>query len=114
MTTDYQIILIVITIIGFIISIMFYIYFVYIPATRAASNLDIIAKQGEDAITLVEDRIQTVKDVTAETLLQTCKTICQTVQAYNSSILGPPCPLTQSAIPAYCDPAIFNLTTCGT
>lgn len=93
---------------------MFYIYFVYIPATRAASNLNVIAQHGEDVITLVEDRIQTVKDVTAETLLQTCKTICQTVQLYNSSIFAVSCPLTQQAIPAYCDPTIFNLTSCGT
>ena len=114
MITDYEIILIIITIITIIISLAFYVFFVYIPAARAADQLDIIVGQGEDVIDLVEDRITTVREDTAETLFAVCKTVCQAVHELNDLFSFLPCKLEQQAIPAYCDPLIFNVDgLCG-
>ena len=120
MVSDYQITLIVITIISFIISIAFYIYFVYVPAGRAASELTTVVGQGQAAITLIEDRIETVRENTAAALTQVCTKVCQTVCLYNSTFGSgiPGCALNQQAVPAYCDPTIYNVSpgtcTCGT
>ena len=114
MITDYEIILIIITIITIIISLAFYVFFVYIPAARAADQLDILVGQGEDVITLVEDRIETVKEDTADTLFAVCKTVCTVVQDLNNLFMGIHCKLEQQAIPAYCDPLVFNVDgLCG-
>lgn len=112
--TDYQIILIIITIIGFIISTAFYVYFVYLPATRAEDQLDIITAQGEDLITLINDRTSEIEQNTIENLRNTCEAISNLICSYNTkliffNIIYPPCDsggkcaLDTRAYPAFCN-----------
>ena len=110
MVTDYQIALIIITIIGFIISTAFYVYFVYLPAARAEEQLDTINKQGENLITLVNQRIVNVEDETAETLASVCESIKEAICLYNHNTffnnpcgsVFPRCVLGLEAYPQFC------------
>src|SRR4029079_3123588 len=123
--SDYQIVLIIITIIGFIISTAFYVYFVYLPATRAEDQLDIIAARGEDLITLVNRRTDEFEENTTETLKSVCETIKNLICTYNkqgilptppcSNVLGPFCGLTEQAYPNFCNqfsPFPTNICDC--
>jgi len=105
--TDYQIVLIIITIIGFIISTAFYVYFVYLPATRAEDQLDIIAAQGENLITLVNQRTDEFEQNTTANLKSTCEAIKNLICTYNTNIqcntVNRPCVLTSYAYPEFCN-----------
>ena len=50
MIYDYYVILIIITIIGFLLTITLSIYFIYLPAQRAAAKFDDIVIRGRDVI----------------------------------------------------------------
>lgn len=112
--TDYQMILIIITIIGFIISTAFYVYFVYLPAARAEDQLDEISQEGEDLLTLVNNRIVQAEEETVENLRGICESVQSIICQYNAnSTTGCPsslkCILTQEAYPQFCNQLIpFN------
>lgn len=117
MITDYQIALIIITIIGFIVTTAFYVYFVYLPAARAEAQLDLINKQGENLVTLVNQKIVDIGGETTASLKSSCEIFLQLICDYNANITtgcpvgieGPRCILTQEAYPKYCNPIVpFN------
>jgi len=101
--SDYLVTLIIITIIGFIISTAFYVYFVYLPASRIENQFEVVSKQATQVITTVNNRITSVEGATIETLLSTCESIRSFICAYNCSLLGSFCPLRQEAYPAFCE-----------
>ena len=107
LSSDYQIVLIVITIIGFIISTAFYVYFVYLPASRIEDQFEIINKQGEGLIDRINDRIDTVESETVEVLSSICSSIQAIICGYNSSEFGCTtpqfCPLSSKAYPEFCN-----------
>ena len=119
MITDYQIALIIITIIGFIISTAFYVYFVYLPAARAEDKIDIINKEGEDLITLVNQRVVDVQNATVETLESVCASVRSLICTYNH-VEGldpcgshpPRCVLSLDAYPTYCQDLVPFTDTC--
>ena len=119
MITDYQIILIIITILTIIISIALYTFFVYIPASRAAAQVDVLVNQGESIITTVNNQIENVREDTTETLNAVCRTICLVVHDVNEFITIIGCePLAGNlAVPAYCPEAFKDVgpgpTFCG-
>ena len=121
--SDYLVTLIIITIIGFIISTAFYIYFVYLPASRIEDQFGIINIEANQVIKTVNDRISNIESETTETLLSVCETLQAVICNYNSSdFLGncqstiPLCPLSIKAYPLYCQQLIpFNPScTCTT
>ena len=116
--TDYQIVIIIITIIGFIISTAFYVYFVYLPASRIEDQFDIISKQGEEVITTINDRIIDVENSTTETLTSICQSIRSLICTYNCLPVGGGCqnptsfcPLRSDAYPDYCN-SLVPFTSC--
>ena len=116
--TDYQIVIIIITIIGFIISTAFYVYFVYLPASRIEDQFEIVNEQAEEAITTVNNRITDVENITMETLLSVCESIQGYICAYNCSLggcLDPHsfCPLNNDAYPEFCKDLV-PFTSCPT
>lgn len=84
MITDYQIALIIISIVGTIISISLYVYFVYIPAARAENQIDIINQTGSEVIDVVNDRIEDIKETTSETLNSICDALHNLICTYNN------------------------------
>ena len=110
LTSDYQIVLIVITIIGFIISTAFYVYFVYLPASRIEDQFEIINKQGEGLIDRINERIDTVEGETVEVLSSICSSIQAIICGYNNTIFGDcqgmpggACALSTKAYPDFCN-----------
>ena len=110
MITDYQILLIIITIIGFIISTAFYIYFVYLPAARIEDQFDAINTAGTGLINKVNDGIPKIENNVVETLTSICNTINNIICGYNSSIIAKcnnpilsECSLSKKALPDYCN-----------
>jgi len=110
--TDYQIVLIIITIIGFIISTAFYVYFVYIPTARAETKIDTISAQGLALLDLVNQRINEAEGATTEALTGLCQSFATFITDYNcnSTFTGcPSCPtglcclLSQEAYPQFCN-----------
>lgn len=113
--SDYLVTIIIITIIGFIISTAFYVYFVYLPASRIEDQFEIINDQGEQIIKTVNSRITEVGDETVETLRSVCESIQSIICEYNNSRFGfcesaqPLCPLSIKAYPEYCQQLLpFN------
>ena len=108
--TDYQIVLIIIMIIGFIISTAFYVYFVYLPASRIEDQFEIINTRSNEVLDVVNQRIILAGDETVETLISVCGSIQSFICAYNCSPIGgnclvvgdPFCPLRIEAYPVYC------------
>ena len=119
LVTDYQIALIIITIIGFIVSTAFYVYFVYLPAARAEDQIDIIIGEGEDLITLVNQRVEDVQEETITTLTSVCESIKALICVYNHQNFTNPCGshpprcvLSLEAYPDYCQPFVPFTNTC--
>lgn len=120
MITDYQIALIIITIIGFIISTAFYVYFVYLPAARAEDQIDTIIKQGDQVITLVDQRIIDVEDETTATLISLCENIRGMICTYNRNLIfgvepcvNGFCVLDSRAYPDFCQQFVPFSDTCN-
>jgi hypothetical protein len=113
MVTDYQIFLIILTIIGFIITTALYVYFVYLPAARAEAQIDVIEQKGSDLIDLVNSQITTIEDNTTETIKSLCDSFFAIICQYNlnTSVLSQPCTapsgrhciLGSQAYPQYCE-----------
>lgn len=109
--TDYQILLIIITIIGFIISISFYIYFVYLPASRIENQFENINQEGLGLIDNINNKVPVIKNEVAETLTSLCKTFNNIICSYNASTIANcdpnnpsiNCALGSEAYPAYCN-----------
>ena len=117
--TDYQIVLIIIMIIGFIISTAFYVYFVYLPASRIEDQFEIINTRSNEVLDVVNQRIILAGDETVETLISVCSSLQQFLCLYNCSDLGfcttpiPTCPLSIKAYPDYCQTLVpFTPATC--
>jgi len=127
MVSDYQLTLIIITIIGFIISTAFYIYFVYLPASRIESQINTIAAKGSDLIDVVNTRAPVIEEEFVETLTSICTTIQNIICEYNQQeqftgfgcFLQPPtpcpnkCALTSQAYPAFCNSLVAFPESCN-
>jgi len=107
--TDYLITLIIITIIGFIVTTAFYVYFVYLPAARAEAQIDTINTQGENLITLVNERVLDFEEETIENLRGICESIRLFICKYNNNSITNPCipghlcKLESPAYPEFCN-----------
>jgi hypothetical protein len=117
MVTDYQIALIVITIIGFIISTAFYVYFVYIPAARAEDKIDTFSAQGEALVDLVNQGVTNIQEETIEILTNICESIKSLICTYNTRLPfegcnNDQCPLTLDAYPNYCKDLVPFTNSC--
>jgi hypothetical protein len=108
MIKDYQIILIIISIITLIITISLYIFFIYIPAARAADQLDVLVVQGTNIINVVDNAVESVQEAIPERVDDVCKGICSFIFGFNEFADNTPffggCVLlnTNKAIPSYC------------
>jgi len=110
-SSDYLVTIIIITIIGFIISTAFYVYFVYLPASRIEDQFEIINKQGGGLIDRINERIDTVEEETVEVLSSICASIQAIICGYNNGTIfgdcqgmpGGACALSTKAYPAFCN-----------
>lgn len=107
MQSDYQIIIIIILIITSIISLALYVALVYIPSSRAADQVDILSTQGTEVIDMINNEIDTIKDNTITLVNGICEGFCTGACTYNSRLVT--CPLSQEAIPSFCDPITYNI-----
>jgi len=112
MVTDYQIALIIITIIGFIITTAFYFYFVYLPADRAEQQLDTIISNSSDLITLANQKVIQIEDETMQSLISVCESIKELICAYNKAFgCIATCILNKEAYPEFCNQLVPFDTT---
>lgn len=116
LTTDYQIILIIITIVSFLISLGLYVYFIYLPIAEAEIKIDRVATSTEDVITLINQRVQSNGGLISQSVEELCNGFQSIICAYNNSadaIKTCPgtktCVLTTQAYPAFCESILpFN------
>jgi hypothetical protein len=74
-TSGYYIALIIITLIGFILSLVLSFYFVYLPAQRSAAAFDDIQERGTDVINnafVIADELNETATVTTDFLSAFC------------------------------------------
>lgn len=76
---EYYILLIIITIVGFLLTIALSVYFVYIPAIRASSKFDDIVRRGTQVLETGENVASDVND-TAVILSDFFVALCQGIE----------------------------------
>jgi len=111
MPEDYLLFVIILTVIGFIVTTAFYVYFVYLPAARAEAQIDVIEQKGSDLITLVNNQITNIENTTIESLQSLCDAFFSVICDYNhnpstnpcGNVEHPRCVLDSQAYPAYCN-----------
>ena len=75
MFDDYWIAIIIITILGFIISMALSFYFIFLPSRRAEEELDTLSIGGSQALRAIEDLINTTSQLGDEIEKDTCESI---------------------------------------
>lgn len=86
MVYDYYVILIIITIIGFLLTITLGLYFVYLPALRAAAKFDDIVIRGTEILETGREVAQDVNQ-TASTLSDFFVALCTGINNNNGELL---------------------------
>ena len=82
MFDDYWIAIIIITIIGFVLSIALSFYFIFIPSVRAEEQFDVISRRGNEALTAVENLINTSDQLATEIQEDSCESIIYVATKY--------------------------------
>ena len=71
----YYIAIVIISIVGFAISIALSFYFIYLPATRIETEFDRLTKRGRQALTNINNLITTTTNISQEVLEDTCNSV---------------------------------------
>lgn len=105
MFDDYWIAIIIITIVGFAITIALSFYFIFIPSQRAATQFGDIVSQGQQTLQDITDLINTDTALAQEIREDSCKSLVYTAvtitnHTTGACILSGQCPCT--FIPQFC------------
>jgi hypothetical protein len=105
MFDDYWIAIIIITIVGFAITIALSFYFIFIPSQRAATQFSDIVSQGQQTLQDITDLINTDTQLAQEIREDNCKSLVYTAititnKSNGACILSGQCPCV--FIPQFC------------
>jgi hypothetical protein len=75
MFDDYWVAIIIITIVGFLITIALSFYFIFIPASRAEEQFDTIAARGRGTLSSIQELINTTVELGDEFQQGTCESL---------------------------------------
>lgn len=108
MFDDYWVAILIITIVGFLISIALSFYFIFLPSVRAQGQFETIVTQGTAAFNDITNLINTDTQLAAEIQQDTCQSLVYAAMRITTpgSMGGPICPLPGQCpcqfIPQYC------------
>lgn len=108
MFDDYWVAILIITIVGFLISIALSFYFIFLPSVRAQGQFEIIVTQGSAALSDITNLINTDTQLAAEIGEDSCKSLIYAAMTITKPPQpgGPFCPLPGQCpcqfIPQYC------------